>query len=226
MPRVLITGANRGLGLEFSRQYAADGWDVIATCRIPPDATELKALGTAVSIFALDVADEESIAQFLHAVSDIPIDVIILNAGISAPPQMAAAVTRDEWVPAIAVNALAPLRLATGLRANLQKGGQKKAVAVSSLAASLSKYDVPGQYSYRASKAALNSLWRSLAIEWRPLGIACILLRPGKVRTRMTGFTGDLDPEGSVAGMRRVIAGATVADSGRFIGYDGNEVPW
>jgi len=226
MPRVLVTGANRGLGLEFSRQYAAAGWDVVAACRNPHVATELKALGKVVSILPLDVADEPSIARFMRAVSDIPIDVVILNAGVSAPPQIAAAVTRDAWAPAIAVNALAPLRLATGLCANLQKGEQKKAAAISSLAASLSKYDVPGQYSYRASKAALNSLWRSLAIEWRSLGISCILLRPGKVRTRMTGFSGDLAPEESVAGMRRVIAGATLADSGRFIGYDGKEVPW
>jgi NAD(P)-dependent dehydrogenase (short-subunit alcohol dehydrogenase family) len=226
MPRVLITGANRGLGLEFSRQYAADGWDVIATCRNPHAAIELKALGAAVVIFALDVADDQSIAEFLRAISDIPIDVVILNAGISGPPQPAAAVTRAEWVPAIVVNALAPLRLATRLRSNLQRGAQKKAVAISSLAASIAKYDVPGQYSYRASKAALNALWRSLAIEWRPLGIICILLRPGKVRTRMTGFTGDLDPAESVQGMRRVIAGAAITDSGRFIGYDGKEVPW
>jgi NAD(P)-dependent dehydrogenase (short-subunit alcohol dehydrogenase family) len=88
----------------------------------------------------------------------------------------------------------------------LQKGAQKKAVAVSSLAASMAKYDVPGQYSYRASKAALNALWRSLAIEWRSLGIICIVLWPGKVRTCMTGFTGDLDPQESVQGMCRVIA--------------------
>jgi NAD(P)-dependent dehydrogenase (short-subunit alcohol dehydrogenase family) len=226
MPRVLITGANRGLGLEFSRQYAADDWDVVATCRNPHDATDLKSLCEAASIFPLDIADEQSIAEFLRAISDIPIDVVILNAGISGPPHPAAAVTRAEWVPAMVVNALAPLRLATGLCSNLQQGAQKKAVAISSLAASMAKYDLPGQYSYRASKAALNALWRTLAIEWRPLGIICILLRPGKVRTRMTGFAGNLDPAESVQGMRRVIAGATITDSGRFIGYDGKEVPW
>src|SRR5262249_48005511 len=131
MPRVLISGANRGLGLEFSRQYAADRWEIVAACRNPHDATQLKALGKAVSIFALDVAHEQSIAEFLSAVSDIPIDVVILNAGISAPPQTAAALTRDAWVSAIVVNALAPLRLATGLCANLQNGRQKKAVAIS-----------------------------------------------------------------------------------------------
>jgi NAD(P)-dependent dehydrogenase (short-subunit alcohol dehydrogenase family) len=226
MPRVLITGANRGLGLEFSRQYADEGWDVVATCRNPHAATKLKALGEAVSIFALDVADEQSIAACLRAVSDSPIDVIILNASISGPSQPAAAVARETWAPMMVVNALAPLRIATGLRPNLQKGAQKKAVAISSLAASVAKYDVPGQYSYRASKAALNAVWRSLAIEWRPLGIICMVLRPGKVRTRMIGFTGDLDPQESVQGMRRVIAGATLAHAGCFIGYDGKEVPW
>jgi len=226
MPRVLVTGANSGLGLEFSRQYAADGWDVVAACRDPQAAVELSALGEAVSTFPLDVADERSIAAFLRALCDIPIDVVILNAGISPPAQPAAAVTRAAWVPAIVVNALAPLQLAAGLKSNVQQGGHKKVVGISSLAASLTRYDIAGQYSYRASKAALNSLWRSLAIEWRPLGIICLVLRPGKVRTRMTGFTGDLSPEESVEGMRRVIARAALADSGRFIGYDGNAVPW
>jgi NAD(P)-dependent dehydrogenase (short-subunit alcohol dehydrogenase family) len=211
--------------LEFSRQYAADGWDVVATCRNPHDAIELNALGK--TVLQLDVADDRSIDGFLHAVAGIPIDIVIANAGIgSGPAQPAAAVTREAWVQAMVVNTLAPLRLATGLRSNLQKGWHKKAVAISSLAASIARYDVPGQYAYRASKAALNSLWRSLSIEWRAVGIVCIVLRPGRVRTRMTGFTGDLSPEESVEGMRRVIASATIAESGQFIGYDGNEVPW
>jgi NAD(P)-dependent dehydrogenase (short-subunit alcohol dehydrogenase family) len=226
MPRVLITGANRGLGLEFSRQYAADGWHVIAGCRKPHEAAELKALDRSVAMFSLDVADEDSIAAFLGAVSEMPVDVAILNAGVSGPPQRAADVKSEQWGPAMLVNALAPVRLVAGLRANLENGQHKKAVAISSLAASMAGYEVPGQYSYRASKAALNSLWRTLSIEWRPLGITCILLRPGKVRTRMTGFAGDLAPRESVQGMRAVIAHATLADSGRFIGYDGAEVPW
>jgi NAD(P)-dependent dehydrogenase (short-subunit alcohol dehydrogenase family) len=227
MPRALVTGANRGLGLEFARQYAAAGWQVIAGCRRPQEAHELAALGEAVEIRELDVADDRSIAAFLRALAGVPIDVAIMNAGIGAGgPRSAGAVTRAAWEPAVVVNTLAPLRLATGLKSSLQQGAHKKVVGISSLAASMTSYRVEGHYIYRASKAALNQLWRSLAIEWRPLGITCLLLRPGKVRTRMTDFSGDLSPEQSVRGMCRVIAAATLADSGRFLGYDGGEVPW
>jgi NAD(P)-dependent dehydrogenase (short-subunit alcohol dehydrogenase family) len=227
MPRVLVTGANRGLGLEFVRQYAAAGWDVIAGCRRPQEASELAALGKVVTILELDVADDRSQAAFLRALAGVPIDVAIMNAGIGAGgPRTAAAVTRDAWEPAVVVNALAPLRLATALKSNLQQGTHKKVIGISSLAASMTSYRVEGHYIYRASKAALNQLWRSLAIEWQPLGITCLVLRPGKVRTRMTDFSGDLSPEQSVRGMRDVVAAATVSDSGRFLGYDGCEVPW
>jgi NAD(P)-dependent dehydrogenase (short-subunit alcohol dehydrogenase family) len=227
MPRVLVTGANRGLGLEFARQYAAAGWDVVAGCRRPQEASELAGLGKAVAIFELDVADDRSQAAFLRALAGLPIDVAIMNAGIGAGgPHSAAAVTREVWEPAIVVNTLVPLRLATALKSNLQQGAHKKVVGISSLAASMTSYRVEGHYVYRASKAALNQLWRSLAIEWRPLGITCLVLRPGKVRTRMTGFSGDLSPEQSVRGMRDVIAATTISDSGRFLGYDGCEVPW
>jgi NAD(P)-dependent dehydrogenase (short-subunit alcohol dehydrogenase family) len=227
MPRVLVTGANRGLGLEFARQYAAAGWDVIAACRRLREASELAALGAAVATLELDVADDRSQAAFLRALAGLPIDVAIMNAGIGAGgPRSAAAVTREVWEPAIVVNTLAPLRLATALKSNVQQGANKKVVGISSLAASMTSYRVEGHYIYRASKAALNQLWRSLAIEWRPLGITCLVLRPGKVRTRMTDFSGDLSREQSVRGMRHVIASATLSDSGRFLGYDGCEVPW
>jgi NAD(P)-dependent dehydrogenase (short-subunit alcohol dehydrogenase family) len=227
MPRVLVTGANRGLGLEFARQYAAAGWEVLGTCRAPHDAPDLAALGRRISIYALDAADDRSIEGFLREVAPLALDLIIANAGIgSGSPQPAAAVTRAAWDEVIGVNAFAPLRLVAGLRANLERGRHKKVAGISSLAASLTLYRIGGQYAYRASKAALNSLWRTLSVEWRPLGITCIVLRPGKVRTRMTGFTGDLSPEESVGGMRRVIDTATLAETGRFFGYDGAEVPW
>jgi NAD(P)-dependent dehydrogenase (short-subunit alcohol dehydrogenase family) len=102
MPRVVISGANRGLGLEFSRQYAAEGWDVVAACRNPQDAAELEALGKRVSIFALDVADDRSIDDFLRALANVAVDVAILNAGVGGgPPRLAAAVSREDWVPVI-----------------------------------------------------------------------------------------------------------------------------
>jgi NAD(P)-dependent dehydrogenase (short-subunit alcohol dehydrogenase family) len=126
----------------------------------------------------------------------------------------------------MAVNAFGALALAAALHPNLRAGTRKLAIAISSLMASIAMNDFGTQYVYRASKTALNALWSSLALEWRGDGIACVLLRPGLVRTRMTDFRGDLDARESVAGMRRVIAGLSLADSGRFIGYDGKDVPW
>ena len=168
---------------------------MIAGCRRPQEASELAGLGKAVTTLGLDVADDRSQAAFLRALAGLPIDVAIMNAGIGAGgPRSAAAVTRADWEPAIVVNTLAPLQLATALKSNLQQGAHKKVIGISSLAASMTSYRVEGHYIYRASKAALNQLWRSLAVEWRPLGITCLVLRPGKVRTRMTDFSGDLSP--------------------------------
>ena len=225
--RVLITGASRGLGLEFARQYAAEGWQVLATVRDLDGAGELRALRGKVDIAPLDVADDGSLEAFLRDFGSAPLDLLIANAGIgSGGEKPAAAVTREEWREAISVNAYAPFRLAAALRPNLERGQGKKFAAVSSLAASIASYPIAGHYAYRASKAALNALWRSLSMEWRASGLIGLLLRPGKVRTRMTGFTGDLEPADSVRGMRAVIARAGFDDAGRFFGYDGREVPW
>ena len=227
MPRVLITGANRGLGLEFARQYAADGWSVIATARHPETAEELRAVGGDVSILPFDAADDRSVMQLVAALNGLPLDVVIPNAGVgSGSEKLAAQVTRAEWMERVATNTFVPVKLAFALRPNLARGAQKKLVGISSLAASIARYEISGHYAYRASKAALNAIWRSLSVEWRPAGVICLLLRPGKVRTRMTGFTGDLSAAESVAGMRAVIAASTLADSGRFLSYDAGEVPW
>jgi NAD(P)-dependent dehydrogenase (short-subunit alcohol dehydrogenase family) len=227
MPRVLITGANRGLGLEFARQYAADGWNVIAACRHPGAADELRSVPGEVAILPFDAADDDSIRKLVAELEAVPLDVVIPNAGIgSGTEKPARQVTQEEWMEKIAVNTFVPVRLAVSLRPNLERGTHKKLVGISSLAASIARYEISGHYAYRASKAALNSIWRSFSVEWRPLGIICLLLRPGKVRTRMTNFSGDVSAAESVAGMRRRIAESTLAQSGRFLSYDGGEVPW
>jgi NAD(P)-dependent dehydrogenase (short-subunit alcohol dehydrogenase family) len=227
MPRVLITGANRGLGLEFARQYAADGWNVIAACRRPDAADELRSLAGEVSILPFDALDDDSVMQLVATLEGVALDVVIPNAGIgSGTEKLVSQVTREEWMEKVAVNTFVPVRLAIALRPNLERGTHKKLVGISSLAASIACYEISGHYAYRASKAALNSIWRSFSIEWRPLGIICLLLRPGKVRTRMTGFTGDVSAAESVAGMRQRIAESTLAQSGRFLSYDGPEVAW
>jgi NAD(P)-dependent dehydrogenase (short-subunit alcohol dehydrogenase family) len=227
MPQVLITGANRGLGLEFARQYAADGWNVVATCRDPDAAAELRALGGKITILRFDALDEDSVSKLVGELADAPLDVVIPNAGVgSGGEKLPSQVTREEWMECLAINTFVPVRLALALRPNLERGSHKKLAGISSLAASIARYEISGHYAYRASKAALNAIWRSFAVEWRPAGIVCLLLRPGRVRTRMTGFAGDLSPAESVAGMRQRIAESTLADSGRFLSYDGSEVPW
>jgi NAD(P)-dependent dehydrogenase (short-subunit alcohol dehydrogenase family) len=227
MHSVLISGANRGLGLEFARQYAADGWQVYATARNLEDASDLAALGARVSIHKLDVTDDSSIEDLARTLSGRALDILIANAGISGdlarPPDK---IDQKEIMQVMVVNAFGALALAAALQPNLCAGTRKIAIAMSSLMASLTLNDFGTQYVYRASKTALNALWRTLALEWHADGIACVLLRPGLVRTRMTNFRGDLDPHDSVAGMRRVIAGLSLADTGRFISYDGNDMPW
>jgi NAD(P)-dependent dehydrogenase (short-subunit alcohol dehydrogenase family) len=226
-PRVLLTGGNRGLGLEFARQYAADGWSVTATARYPAAADELRAISGDVTILPFDAADDRCVAQLVAALDGVPLDVVIPNAGVgSGAEKLASQVTREEWMERVAINTFVPVKLALALRPNLERGRYRKLAAISSLAASIARYEISGHYAYRASKAALNAIWRSFSVEWRPLGVTCLLLRPGKVRTRMTAFTGDLSAAESVAGMRRVIADSTLADSGRFVSYDGSEVPW
>jgi len=224
MPTLLVTGANRGIGLELARQFSAGGWSVIGTARHPDRATELAATGARV--MELEAADPASVARLAMRLSGQPVDVVIANAGIArnltaGPGQ----VTRDEFREVIATNSWAPLLLIRALKANLLASERKVACAMSSLMSSISANDWGTQYSYRASKAALNAVWRGLSREWAPEGITCTLLRPGMVATDMTEGRGIAVTE-SVAGMKRVVEGLGPSDSGRIIGYDGLDVPW
>jgi NAD(P)-dependent dehydrogenase (short-subunit alcohol dehydrogenase family) len=227
VPSVLISGANRGLGLEFARQYAADGWVVHGTARNPAAAEALSALGRRVNVHQLDITDPESIAALTTRLAGEPIDVLIVNSGILRDfEQPVETVGRTDFLDVFAVNTFGPLALASALLPNIEIGERKLATAMSSLMSSITRNDWGTQHVYRASKTALNAVWTSLAREWRPRGIACVLIRPGYVRTAMTGFQGDLDPPESVRGLRNVIAGLSLADTGRLIGYDGSELPW
>ncbi len=227
MPSVLISGANRGLGFEFARQYAADGWTVHATARNPGAANELAALGGDVHIHQLDVTQQASIDALAAGLKGWSIDVLIANSGIikafDTPIDVA---SHRDFMEVMATNTLGPLALASALLPNIMLGERKLATALSSLMSSITRNDWGTQHVYRASKTALNAVWTSLAREWRPRGIACVLIRPGYVRTGMTGGKGDLDPPESIMGLRQVIAGLSLKDAGRLIGYDGKDLPW
>lgn len=226
MTSVFITGANRGIGLEFAKQYADAGWQVIVANRTPLAPKDFAALGMDVTEFRYDAMNDATASDIANRLKGRPIDVVILNAGMDAGSDLPPAeITPEVWEPIMLTNTFAPLHLAALLEPNLRLGQRKVLAAVSSLAAS-STYALPRQFAYRASKAALNQMWRNLSVDWKDWGAICLTLRPGRVKTRMTGFEGDLTPTESVTGLRAVIDNATQEQSGKHWGYDGAVVPW
>jgi NAD(P)-dependent dehydrogenase (short-subunit alcohol dehydrogenase family) len=218
MPTVLITGANRGLGLEFARQYSSDRWDVVATVR--ETSPELDSLG--VRIEHLDMGDLDSVADFGDRLDSL--DLLIANAGTYGPKSPESGEDGKDWLDTFAVNTVAPYLLARSVLGLVAKSGGKL-VAITSKMGSIDDNGSGGYVAYRSSKSALNSAWRSLAVDNRGK-VVCAVLHPGWVQTRMGGSSAPTSPEDSVAGMRRVIDGLGPAESGRFFAYDGKEIPW
>ena len=225
MPTVVITGASRGLGFEFAKQYKADGWNVIATCRDPAKADGLKALG--VRVEALDVDDAAQTKALAAKLALETVDLLILNAGIYGP-RTTGYQDLDEaaWAQVLNTNVMGPIRLAAAMADGLAKGGMKKLAFVSSRMGSIGANDSGGAYIYRSSKAALNAVIKSFALDTREQGLTSISLHPGWVQTDMGGPSAAIDPTTSVTGMRAVIAKAQFADSGSFFNYDGAPIPW
>ena len=222
MPRVLITGAGRGIGLELARQYSADGWDVIATVREPDKARELAALG--VRIEALDMRDLDALAGFPERLGGEPLDLFVANAGMSKAERIRSVGDAQAWQEVHLVNSVAPTLLAEVLLPLVEAAGGRMA-AISSRMGSID--DSSGGYvAYRASKAALNAAWRALALGWRGRPVTLVLLHPGWVQTDMGGAQAPLAAEDSVAGMRRVIADLPRSRSGAFLDYRGASIPW
>ena len=220
MPTVLITGANRGLGLEFARQYAGDGWTVIATARDPDAAVDLRATGA--EVHRLDVTDPAGIDALKAALGDRAIDVLIANAGMLGPQ----AFERTGWADAFGTNVIAPTELAIRLRANVLASQQRKMIALSSTLGSITGNDSGGLLAYRSSKAALNAAWRSLSIDWKDSGLALAMVHPGWVKTDMGGPGAQIEASTSITGLRKVIADLTPADSGSFLDYQGHRLDW
>lgn len=233
MPSVFITGANRGLGLEFVRQYVAEGWEVFAACRDPASASELTVLvDHGVQVVPLDVSSDKDVAALPQRLADHPLDLVINNAGIFGAQAHQSFGTLDAatFLAAQRVNAFAPLAITQGLlpnlRAAVQQRGQARVAMVSSRMGSISDNTTGGQYVYRASKASLNALCRCLCVDLAPLSIHVAVLHPGWVRTDMGGPQGQIDPPQSVAGMRAVLAALDAKQSGRFCDYQGKDVTW
>ena len=223
MPTVLITGANRGIGLEFVRQYAAEGWTVIATARSPEAAVELNGLG--VRVEALDVADFGAVAAFGERLGRAPLDLLVANAGTWGPQRIESASDGEGWIDALRVNSVAPVLLAHSVLRNVA-AARGKLVAITSRMGSIDDNDSGGYIAYRSSKAALNAAWKSISIDVARDGLVAAVLHPGWVQTRMGGAGAPLTPEQSVAGMRRTIDALDPARSGGFFNYDGAPIPW
>ena len=224
MKRVLITGAGRGIGLEFVRQYAAEGWSVVATCRNEAAAEQLRALPGEIEVQFLDMRDHEKLVGFRSRLGEGSLDLFIANAGITRPDGFAAE-DADGWLEVLDVNCVAPTFLAYNLAA-LVAAARGTMIAITSQMGSIADNGSGGWNAYRASKAALNAAWRSMAIEMGSKPVAIAMLHPGWVKTDMGGGGATLAAADSVAGMRQVIEGLSARDKGLFLNYRGETLPW
>lgn len=227
MATVLVTGANRGLGLEFCKQYTENGWQVLACCRSPEAAVELVDMAH-VHVLPLDISDFAQIDKLAEQLRGIEIDVLINNAGIygDSAGHGFGHLDYEAWTHTLKVNTLAPIKMAEAFLPHLKRGEQKLLVSVSSQMGSIADNGSGGSILYRTSKAALNAAMKSLAIDLEELGIGVIILHPGWVKTDMGGQNALIDAEQSVSGMLEVIERFTLAQSGSFLKYDGSTLPW
>jgi len=231
MPSTLITGANRGIGLEFARQYFADGWQVYAACRDPSSATELRRLANPsdqkLQIMALDVTDATSIKAAATELDGQAIDLLLNNAGVMGPRgQTIGNIDYDAWAKVLDANTMGPMRVSEAFVDQVARSARKLIVTLTSGMGSLADNTSGGSIAYRSSKAAVNMVMRSLAIDLAPRGITCVVVNPGWVQTEMGGPHARISPTESVTKLRRLIDTLRPAQSGEFFNYDGREYPW
>ncbi len=217
MATVLITGASRGLGLEFCKQYADEGWQVLACCRNPETADKLADIPQ-VRVFPLDVSDFAQIDKLAAQLQDTAIDVLINNAGIygDSPRRGFGQLDYAAWTQTLTINTQAPVKMAEAFLPHLQRGDKKLLVSISSQMGSIADNGSGGSIVYRTSKAALNAAMKSIAIDLADQNIGVLVLHPGWVKTDMGGPNGLIDSKESVAGMRQVIARFTLAKAAVF----------
>ncbi|MBY5991377.1 SDR family oxidoreductase [Ferrimonas balearica] len=230
MNTVLITGANRGLGLEFVRQYAKRGWQVLACCRAPEQAEALQALANdlgGIEPMALDVTDESAINSLAASLKGRAIDHLILNAGVLGERcATLGEMTQAEWLSVLNINTVAPALLIQALSDNVAASEHKTIVGLSTRVASIADNGSGGMYAYRASKAALNQILVSAAHNLKAQGVKTLAVHPGWVQTDMGGDKATFTPEQSVAGIIAVADSLTPGDSGQFRVFDGSTIPW
>jgi len=228
---LVITGANRGIGLEFTRQYAAEGWRVYAGCRQPERAEALNRLAAAsdgrVSVHPLDVTRATHIQALAAVVGDAPVDLLLNNAGSYGPDSVRFGHTDEAaWIENFRTNVIGPMKMMETLADNVARSELKRIASLTSKMGSMEDNRSGGAYIYRSGKAALNAVMKSAAIDLAPRGIIAVLLHPGWVRTDMGGPHGEIDAETSVRGMRGILARLRAEDAGSFFDIDGTLIPW
>jgi NAD(P)-dependent dehydrogenase (short-subunit alcohol dehydrogenase family) len=231
MHTTLITGCNRGIGLELARQYAQAGWRVFATCRNPKGAYSLNAIAAGsqgrVTVHRLDVTCAEELDGVVAAVGPTPLDLLINNAGTAGQPNSPFGSTDvGAWSEAFRVNAIAPVKLMEAFVTVVGKSRGRLIACLGSKMGSISGNSSGGSYVYRSSKAALNAVVRTAALDLRPKGITVVAIHPGWVKTDMGGPNAQIAVADSVRRLRELLERVSLADSGSFLNFDGSLIPW
>jgi NAD(P)-dependent dehydrogenase (short-subunit alcohol dehydrogenase family) len=222
---VLITGANRGIGLGLAEQFTAGGYTVIGTARKPAQATQLKALGARVE--QLDVASVASVSALAGRLENETVDILINNAGITGHDEKDfAALDIEQLDHTMNVNLYGPLRVTQALLPNVEKSKARMVVNMSSMMGSMELNTWGCCVGYRASKAALNSVNRSLSLDLAKRGFTFVVMHPGYVKTDMNQGKGNYSAQESSAGLYKVISGLDKTDNGKFYDFQGKELPW
>ena len=230
MKSVLITGANRGIGLALTELYLNHNWHVYASCRKPLEATALNSLADTfsnLSVLEMNITDYQQVAQIAKQLDHVNLDLIINNAGIYGPKGYGfGACDVTAWRDVLETNCIAPAKLAEFFVEHLKLSDQAVFAALSSRVGSHTENTKGGGYLYRSSKAALNSVIKSLSNDLLPLGIKTVALHPGWVKTQMGGPNALISAQESALGLKHVLDNLTEQQSGGFYSYKGEEIPW
>jgi NAD(P)-dependent dehydrogenase (short-subunit alcohol dehydrogenase family) len=231
METILITGANRGIGLELTRQYLKKKSRVIAACRTPNRAESLVPLKASfpdtLHVYPLEVTADDSVKSLADAIRNETIDVLINNAGISGgEKQDLREMDYSRWALTLAVNTIAPFRVSVALLDNLRRSKKPRLITLSSQLGSMLRATSTGYYAYRSSKAAVNKVMQGLAVDLRSENIIVCPVHPGWVQTDMGGAKADLTVQESASGLIALIDRLELSDSGRFFNWNGEEHPW